>query len=56
MKSNPQHCNLQLKKNCVIGAGPDLFSLLTHKVMELARLGRGGGGGGGGGSVQFCSL
>ena len=54
MKSNPQHCTLQRKKNCVIRVGPDLFRLLTYKVMALARLG--GGGGGGGESVQFRRL
>ena len=47
MKSNPQHCTLQLKKSCGIKVGPDLFTLVS--VL-------GGGSSLVGGRVQFSSL
>ena len=55
MKSNPQHCSLQRKKElCNKGQVLIYLGWLTYKVYGISSVRGGGGGGGGGGeSVQF---
>ena len=56
MKSNPQLCTLQRKKNCVIRASPDLFRLVNIQGYGISSVGgMGGGGGGGGGGERTVS-
>ena len=49
VKSNPQHCTLQRKKNCVIRVGPDLFRLVNIQCFGISLVE-------GGESIQFHSL
>ena len=45
MKSIPQHCTLQHKKNYRIRAGPDLFRSVSVLGWGSSLVGGGGGGG-----------